>query len=166
MPAVLAAAGAHAWAAELPRLVLGDGRLELGFGAFNAGIIGRAISEAFPGLVQLTITSGEQERGVNQFAIGGLELPRLRELAIGVVRFTRPLLAQVYAARVPNLEALDLAINNDADVADFLPVLERRCFQKLRALGFTRRRAATSCSPGCRTCRSRHSSRRSICRRA
>ncbi len=141
IPRVLADAGTHGWATELPRLVLADSRMDLGFGAYTAGRVGQVIGAAFPGLRGLSISTGECQQEAEKFSLEGLVLPELRELAVSVFRCSGWLRVQVYAVSAPRLERLELSLNNDTNPQDFDPLLERRCFPALRRLGLH----ATSC---------------------
>jgi uncharacterized protein (TIGR02996 family) len=141
-PAVIAEAGRHAWARDLPRLAVGlvDGDIDMAHHAI--GDVGKTITKSFPNLVSLTLRSGSQDwrGGKETFGFGGLELPRLRSLAIETCAMTGKRIKMLASARLPALETLEVWFGDRdhepiAKVEQVAPIWDGGLFPKLRHLG-------------------------------
>ena len=142
VPAVLAAAANHPWAASLSRLRLGDVEANIDMAHHVVGDIGAAVTQAFPSLRSLFVHSGSQEWAGDgeTFGIGGLALPQLESLVIETCAMTQARLASLFAAKLPKLDTLSLWFGGqdyDSNVvaADLAPLLEGRVFQTVTKLG-------------------------------
>jgi uncharacterized protein (TIGR02996 family) len=140
VPALLAEAGRHAWAHDLPRLHLGDVPHNVDMAHHVVGDIGALITRGFPGLVRLKLHSGEQRWRTKKetFGVAGLALPRLEELVVETCALTRKRVRALAAAELPALARLELwfgARDHDADAtaADVAPLVDGR-FPALRHL--------------------------------
>ncbi len=143
VPAVLAEAGAHAWAGELRRLRLGDVTENIDMAHHVIGVVGPVISKTFPRLTSLVLHSGVQDwRGakLETFGIGRLDLPALTELTIETCALSKRRLADVLAAKLPRLARLELWFGSadqgaNCKIKDLAPLLGGKLFPKLTALG-------------------------------
>jgi uncharacterized protein (TIGR02996 family) len=121
IPAVLVEAAKHPWAATLAVLHLGDLHdVDVDMAHYVIGDVGAAITAAFPALEKLVLHSGDQGwRGEGEtFGIGGLTLPRLRELVIETCALSKQRLAHVLGAELPALERLELWFGSEDQGAD------------------------------------------------
>ena len=139
VPAVLAAAGKQAWAADLQRLHLGDVDDSVDMAHHVIGDVGKVISKAFPGLVWLKLHSGDQTwEGPKTFEIGGLDLPELTTLVIETCAMSKKRLKHVLEAKLPKLDTLELWFGGDdanSGPKDVQPLLDGKLFPTLRHLG-------------------------------
>jgi hypothetical protein len=108
VPAVLVEARKYAWAAELPKLKLGDVGRNIDMAHHQIGDVAKPISKAFPKLKMLTLHSSAWGPGDDTFGLSGLALPELRELVIETCSMSKKRLAHVLAAKLPKLEKLEL----------------------------------------------------------
>lgn len=141
VPAVLEEAARHAWAADLASLHLGDVDENVDMGHHAIGVVGERISRAFPNLTSLRVHSSEQSwDGDATFGLAGIELPRLRELAIETCSMSKARTAEVLAARLPQLFRLELWFGSedygaDTVLDDLLPLLSGSVFSGVSDLG-------------------------------
>ncbi len=142
VPAVIAEAANHAWAPSLTRLHLGDVPGDIDMAHHVIGDIGEIVSRVFPSLVSLKLHSGAQEwRGDDKtFGVQGLALPALVELVVETCSLASERAQAIAAARLPNLERLELWFGSenegaDAGTADIRSILDGQVFPKLRHLG-------------------------------
>ena len=126
VPPVLAAAEGHAWARELHTLHAGE--IDTSGPPQGGAQLGRcsgAISRIFPGLRVLALLGEEIE-------LAELALPRLTALHVFTPELTDVQLAELYAAKLPALEHVEL------DTADLAPAavaaIATGVFPKLRML--------------------------------
>jgi uncharacterized protein (TIGR02996 family) len=120
VPAVIAEAGRHVWAASLVTLRLGDLE-DVDMAHHVIGDVGAAITASFPGLRELILHSGDQSwRGEGEtFAFGGLALPALRALVIETCAMTGARLDQLRGAKLPVLDKLVLWFGSRRHDADY-----------------------------------------------
>ncbi len=118
VPAVLAEARKHAWAADLPRLVLGDVSRDIDMAHHMIGDVGKPISKAFRGLRTLKLHSGAWDETDDTFGLSGLDLPELRDLVIETCSMSKKRLAHVLAAKLPKLEKLELWFGSENNGCD------------------------------------------------
>jgi len=141
VPAVLAEARHHAWAADLPRLHLGDTK-NVDLAHHQVGVVGKPISKAFPRLRWLKVrSSGASWRGKGEtFSLTGLDLPELRELIVETCSLSKARLAGILAGKLPALERLTLWFGSkdygaDATVKSLAKLLDGSAFPRLVHLG-------------------------------
>ena len=140
-PDVVAEAGKQAWAKDLVRLRVGDVGDDIDMDHHTVGDIGKAITKAFPNLESLWLHSGSQEwSGPRTFEIGGLDLPKLRELTIETCAMSRKRMKALTAGKLPAIEHLELWFGDQresatATTADVAPVWDGKLFPRLRHLG-------------------------------
>jgi len=140
VPAVLAAAEQHAWAASLSRLHLGDVDADIDMDHHVIGDVGVAISRVFPALESLKLHSGAQDwRGGETFGVAGLALPKLTSLVVETCAMTRERLSALLAAQLPALERVELwfgAVDRGATAgaSELEPVLDGTVFPKVERL--------------------------------
>ena len=141
VPAALAEARKHAWAADLVSLHLGDVH-GIDMAHHMIGDVGKVISKVFPRLQRLKLHSGEQSwrGGKETFGLGGLVLPELRELVIETCSLSKKRLAHLLAAKLPKLEKLELWFGSerwgcDASIKGLTKLLDGSVFPGLRHLG-------------------------------
>ncbi len=137
---VLAEAGKHAWAKDLLRLRLGEVGDNVDMDHHSVGDVGKAITKHFPNLESLFMRSGEDHGSSSAFGIAGLDLPRLKELTIQTCAMSRKRMKSLTAAKLPNLEKLELWFGAreggaNATLADVMPVWDGKLFPRLRHLG-------------------------------
>lgn len=132
-PVVLVQAGAHAWAKELPSLVIGDCSADPDqayyLSSYNGGALGIQIRDSFPGLKKLRVWKNRHAGGLTT-ELEGLKLPALEDLAIGG-RVDVERLAELDAITVPNLERLELSIPSDVRASHLASILSGTRFPKL-----------------------------------
>ncbi|MDQ3367603.1 MAG: TIGR02996 domain-containing protein [Myxococcota bacterium] len=137
VPAVLAEAARHDWAAHLTRLHLGDVPAGIDMAYHVVGDVGAVISRSFPGLRWLRIHSGAS-CGVETFGVAGLALPALVELVVETCSMASERARDLAAASLPALERLELwfrsPFEEDAAVEDLGPILAGTAFPQLRHL--------------------------------
>ena len=141
VPAVLAAAADHGWAGSLARLHLGDvENVDLAHHA--VGVVGAAISRAFPRLRWLKIHSGAQDwRGDGEtLDFAELALPKLETLIVETCAMTQPRLAGLLAGKLPAMTKLELWFGSSefdagATAADLAPLLDGKVFDAVTDLG-------------------------------
>jgi hypothetical protein len=141
VPQVIDEAGRHAWARGLRTLDIGDVRSDPDpayyASDYDAGALGRPITSAFPNLTSLTIRAGFKESN-DASSLAGLELPRLKTLAIIAGWFGDGRLDQLATMVVPALERLELWIDGGPrDLAGprrLREVLDSGRFAKVRHL--------------------------------
>jgi uncharacterized protein (TIGR02996 family) len=141
VPMLIAEAGKHAWAKDLTRLHVGAAT-DIDLAHYQAGVLGKPISKAFPKLEWLKVRSGEAGwRGTGEtFSLTGLALPELRELTVETCSMSKQRLAGIIAAKLPKLERLTLWFGSedygaDASVKSLTKLLDGSAFPKLRHLG-------------------------------
>lgn len=141
-PAILAEAAKHAWAKDLVSLRVGDVDGNVDMAHHTIGDIGKAITKAFPNLETLWLHSGEQSwrGGKETFGIGGLDLPKLRQLTIETCAMSRKRMKALTGANLPNVVRLEIWFGDPdrdgtAKIADIAPVWDGKLFPKVRWLG-------------------------------
>jgi len=141
-PDVIAEAGRHGWAKDLARLHLGDVDDTIDMAHHTIGDVGKLITKHFPNLTSLKLHSGDQSwrGGKESFGIGGLELPRLKDLTIETCAMSSKRMKAVLGAKLPVLERLELWFGGrdseaTAKIADVVPVLDGKLFPRVRHLG-------------------------------
>ncbi len=126
VPAVLAEAAKHAWAASLERLHLGDIPDDIDMAHHVIGDVGKLISKAFPALDSLKLHSGSD--GSETFGISKLDLPELATLVIETCAMTKQRLKHLFAAKLPALTRLELWFgsdqHSDATVRDLAKLID------------------------------------------
>jgi hypothetical protein len=120
VPAVLKAAGKHAWSKSLSRLSLGDVSRDIDMAHHVIGEVGAVITKSFPALRSLKLHSGAQDwRDEGEtFSVDGLALPELETLVIETCAMTKHRLLGVMNAKLPKLTTLELwfgGVERDAD---------------------------------------------------
>ncbi|MBA2544389.1 MAG: TIGR02996 domain-containing protein [Deltaproteobacteria bacterium] len=142
VPAVLAEAKKRSWAADLPKLKLGDVDSDIDMAHHQIGDVGKPISKAFPKLRQLTLHSSAYDGGgtTETFGLSGLDLPELRELVIETCSMSKKRLTQVLAAKLPKLEKLELWFgtpnyDGDANIKGLTKLLAGAVFGTVKHLG-------------------------------
>lgn len=142
VPAVLAEARKHAWAADLPKLHLGDVDRNIDMAHHMIGDVGKPISKAFPKLQRLKLHSSEQtwRGGGVTFGISGLDLPELSELVIETCSMSKKRLGHLLAAKLPRLEKLEVWFGSenygcDASIKSLTKILDGSAFPRVRHLG-------------------------------
>ena len=139
VPAVLDAAGGHAWAKGLARLHLGEIGENIDMAHQAVGDVGGVISLAFPKLQHLKVHSGERAAN-DTFSLAGLALPKLETLIVETCAMTKPRLDAILRAKLPSLKRLELwfgASDRDAGASldDLAPLLDGSVFPKVTHLG-------------------------------
>ncbi len=143
VPAVLAEAARHPWAAHLEALHLGDiDGANVDMAHHVVGDVGAVISASFPALTSLVIHSGEQNwRGEGEtFGVAGLALPHLDRLVIETCSLSKERLVHLLAAELPELTDLELWFGSqregaDCTVVELAPLLDGRRFATVLHLG-------------------------------
>ncbi len=141
VPAVIAEASNHVWAADLPKLHIGDVDGNIDMAHHMIGDVGKSISKAFPRLQWLKLHSSEQAwRRAGTFGFSGLVLPELRELVIETCSFSKKRLAQLLAAKLPKLEKLEVWFGSDnygcdVSIKSLTKILDGSAFPRVRHLG-------------------------------
>jgi uncharacterized protein (TIGR02996 family) len=138
-PDVLAEAGKHAWAKELPRLRVGDVEGDIDMNHHGIGTVGKIITKTFPKLTSLWMRGGQSYEGEKTLDWSGLALPELAELTIETCAMSRKRMKSIIAAKLPKIERLELWFgaqdrDGNATVADVAPVWNGH-FPKLTHLG-------------------------------
>jgi len=141
-PGVITEAGRHGWAKDLKRLWIGDVDDDIDMDHHTIGDVGKLVTKVFPNLVSLHLHSGSQSwRGTKEtFGIAGFELPKLEQLVIETCAMTGKRAKAIAAAKLPNLERLELWFGardreGTARIADVAPVFDGKQFPKVRHLG-------------------------------
>jgi uncharacterized protein (TIGR02996 family) len=136
-PEVIAEAGKQAWAKDLLHLRVGDVDEDIDMDHHGVGVIGKAITKAFPKLQTLFIHSGATY--MDNLGFDGLDLPDLTELTIETCSMSRKRMKSVAAAKLPKLEKLELWFGSreraNATIADVVPIWAGPAFPKVRHLG-------------------------------
>ncbi|HEY1814574.1 MAG TPA: hypothetical protein VGG74_19615, partial [Kofleriaceae bacterium] len=143
VPAVLAEAAKHAWAHDLQSLVLGDVSRDIDMAHHVIGVVGKAITAAFPKLRSLVLHSSEQTwRGkeAKTFGFAQLALPELESLTIETCSLSKQRVKELLAAKLPKLTKLELwfgmkEYGANATLADIAPILNATAFPQLTSLG-------------------------------
>ncbi len=142
VPAVLAEAGKQSWAADLPRLHLGDIGSDIDMAHHCVGDVGKVISKSFPRLSWLKLHSGEQSWASKHetFGIGPLALPELETLVIETCSMSKKRLKHVLDAKLPKLTTLELWFGSEdqdatARFKDLRPLLDGTAHPKVVHLG-------------------------------
>jgi uncharacterized protein (TIGR02996 family) len=143
IPAVIGEAANHPWAATLAALHLGAlDDVDVDMAHYVIGDVGAPITAAFPALERLVLHSGAQAwRGEGEtFGLGGLALPRLRELVVETCALSKQRLAHVLGAELPALERLELWFGStnegaDAELDDLRSLLGGDVHSRVRHLG-------------------------------
>ncbi|MBA3500761.1 MAG: TIGR02996 domain-containing protein [Myxococcota bacterium] len=138
-PSVIAEAGRHAWAKDLPVLRVGDVDRNIDLNHHGIGAVGKLITKTFPRLRSLWMRSGERYEGPQTFDVAGLDLPELTDLTIETCAMSRKRMKSVLAAKLPKLERLELWFGDpereaNATFADISPVWSG-AFPHVRHLG-------------------------------
>jgi uncharacterized protein (TIGR02996 family) len=142
VPAVLAEAARHPWAAGLTRLHLGDVDGDIDMAHHVIGDVGARISQSFPQLAWLKLHSGEQSWSTKTetFGLAGLALPALAELVVETCALSQQRCRDLLAADLPNLARLELWFGgteypgDPPALADLEPLLATTAFPQLRHL--------------------------------
>lgn len=141
-PAIIEAAGTHAWAKDLRSFSVGDVGGNIDMNHHSIGDVGKRITKAFPKLESLFIRSGEQAwRGKGEsFGTSGLSLPTLKKLVVHTCRMTTKRLKSFLGA-APNATFVELWFGDPqrgeplARTGDLMPVLNGTAFPKVEHLG-------------------------------
>jgi hypothetical protein len=138
IPAVIAAAGVHAWARDLVSLHL-DADVDMA--QHGIGDVGAVVARAFPQLRELILHAAEQSDIEDEtLGLDGLALPRLERLVIETCSLSRARVAALMAGRLPLVHDLELWFGSpdsggDATYADLAPLLDGRAFPRVTHLG-------------------------------
>lgn len=133
VPALLAEAARHAWAARLECLRIGHlPDFDIDMAHHTVGDLSQ-ISRGFPGLRSLVIHAGELELGV-------ISLPLLEELTVETCALNHERLASIANATLPRLERLALWFGShnygcNVTVEEVAPILDGARFPRLAHLG-------------------------------
>ncbi len=138
LEAVLLEAARYDWARDLRALHVGDVDRDVDMAHHRVGEIGASLSRRFPGLVELRVSSGDQD--LRSLGLAKLALPRLESLVVETCSLTSARLAAILAGKLPVLAKLELwfgSANHDAtaSLADLRPLLAGKCFPDVRHLG-------------------------------
>lgn len=142
VPALLAEAGNHDWAAGVTRLHLGDVDAEIDMAHHVIGDVGALVTKHFPHLQWLKLHSGEQSWSteVETFGVAGLDLPDLVELVVETCSMSKARTAALLGANLPKLERLELWFGSedqqaDTESGDLSALLAGVTFPHVRHLG-------------------------------
>lgn len=141
VPAVIAAAAGHAWAKALPSLHLGDVDDNVDMAHHVIGVVGTAITKAFPNLRRLKLHSGDASwSGPRTFEVEGLALPALETLIVETCAMSKKRLTHLLAAKLPKLTELELwfgdpGYGGDAKAKQLAPLLAGEVHKKVTRLG-------------------------------
>jgi uncharacterized protein (TIGR02996 family) len=128
VPEIITEAQRHAWARGLRRLVIGDiiaePEAQPYLAGYDPGQIGALVAATFPDLRALRVHAGFTADVAR--ILDGLHMPELRELALVVGRFAAQRVDQLYAAKLPRLERLELWLGEPNRNARAVSTIELR----------------------------------------